>query len=135
MTAADLLARGRAKAEDLMTDTVVITRVTGPPGPIDPATGEPSFPAPTATIYSGKGKVQTYEPHESAKSSGQHVYTEQRYHLHLPIDATEVDVDDTAEVTASQTDSQLIGRTYRIAGEHAKTYATARRLLIDEVVA
>ena len=60
-----------------MTDTVTVTRVTGPPGPVDPDTGERE-PAPTTTVYTGPGKVQTYEPHESARKSGEHIYIEQR---------------------------------------------------------
>jgi hypothetical protein len=132
VTAADLLARGRARAEELMTDTVTITRITGPPGPVDPDTGERE-PAPTMTVYAGPGKIQTYEPHESARKSGEHIYIEQRYHLHLPISATEADVGDSVTVTSSATDAQLVGREYRVAGEHAKTWATARRLLLDEI--
>ena len=116
-----------------MTDTVTVTRVTGPPGEINSETGERE-PAPTLTVYTGVGKIQTYEPHESARNSGEHVYIEQRYHLHLPITATQVLVGDTIEVTASATDTQVVGRSYRVAGEHAKTWATARRLLLDEVV-
>lgn len=115
-----------------MTDTVTVTRVTGPPGPVDPDTGERE-PAPTTTVYTGPGKVQTHEPHESARKSGEHIYIEQRYHLHLPISATEADVGDSVTVTSSATDAQLVGREYRVAGEHAKTWATARRLLLDEI--
>lgn len=132
MTVLDLLARGRAKAETLMTDTVTITRVTGSPGSVNPATGNRT-PGATSQIYNGIGKIQTYEPHESARKSGEHVYIEQRYHLHLPIGAAEADVGDTATVTASVTDPQIVGRVYRIAGEHSKTLATSRRLLLDEI--
>jgi hypothetical protein len=115
-----------------MVDECTVTRVTGPPGPVDPDTGERE-PAPTATVYTGRCKVQTYEPHESARKSGEHIYIEQRYHLHLPISATEADVGDSVTVTSSATDAQLVGREYRVAGEHAKTWATARRLLLDEI--
>lgn len=132
MTAQSVLEQGRTAAEALMTDTCVITRVTGEPGPVDPETGLRD-PAPTATVYDGKCKIQTYEPHESAVESGNHVYTQQRYHLHLPIGAGPVAVDDTADITASETDPQLVGRTYRLAGTHHKTYATAQRILIDEI--
>lgn len=128
------LNRGRAAAEELMTDTVTVTRVTGPEGELDPETGERE-PAPTTVVYSGPAKVQTYEPYESTKESADHRYVEQRYALHLPIAAAKADVDDTVDITASQTDAQLVGRIYRVAGEHAKTYATSRRILIDEVVA
>lgn len=117
-----------------MTDTVTVTRVTGPPGPVDPETGERT-PAPTETVYAGAGKLQTYEPHESARKSGEHIFIEQRYHLHLPIGASKVLVGDSIEVATSGTDPQLTGRVYRVAGEHAKTWATARRLLLDEITA
>ena len=100
--------------------------------PIDPETGLRAS-APTATVYSGKCKVQTYEPHESARASGDHVYTEQRYHLHLPIGAGPIEVDDEALITAAFADSELVGKTYRIAGLHSKTFATAQRLLVDEI--
>lgn len=132
MTVHDLLARGRAAAAALFTDTVAVTRVTGAPGPVDPVTGERG-PGATTQIYAGPGKIQTYEPHESARKSGEHVYIEQRYHLHLPTAATAVRTGDTVTVTASETDAQLVGRTYRVAGEHAKTWATSRRLLLDEI--
>lgn len=132
MTVHDLLARGRAAAEELMTDTVTATRVTGAPGAVNAATGDRA-PGASTSIYNGIGKIQTYEPHESARKSGEHVYIEQRYHLHLPISATAVRVGDTITVTASPTDPQLVGRVYRVAGEHSKTWATARRLLLDEI--
>lgn len=128
------LGMGRAAAVDLMLDTVTITRPTGEPGEYDPVTGERG-PAPTTTVYTGPGKVQTYEPYETTQRSGEHMYVQQRYYLQLPITATTVAVGDTATVTASANDPALAGRSYRVAGEHAKSWATARRVLIDEVVA
>lgn len=133
------LSMGRAEASGLMVDTVEVTRVTGLPGEIDPVTGDRE-PAPTETIYGpdlqphqGKAKVQTYEPYEAARKSGEHVYTEQRYQLHLPVGAPQLQVGDTARVTASQHDPNLVGRTYRIAGLLHKSMATAQRLLVDEI--
>jgi hypothetical protein len=132
MSVLDLLAEGRAAAEAIMLDACTITRLTGPEGEMDPETGLRE-PAPTITVYSGKCKVQTYEPHESAKESGDHVFTEQRYHLHLPIGAGPVAVNDIATVTAASADAGLVGRSYRIAGLHHKSLATAQRLLVDEI--
>jgi hypothetical protein len=132
MSVLDLLAEGRAAAEAIMLDACTITRVTGAEGALDPETGLRD-PAPTDTVYSGKCKVQTYEPHESAKESGDHVFTEQRYHLHLPIGAGPVAVNDIATVTAASADTGLVGRSYRIAGLHHKSLATAQRLLVDEI--
>ena len=132
MSVLDLLAEGRAAAEAIMLDACTITRVIGEPGAINPDTGLRD-PAPTATVYSGKCKVQTFEPNESTRSSGDHVYTQQRYHLHLPIGVGPVEVDDEAEIIASLADPNLVGKTYRIAGLHTKTFATAQRLLVDEI--
>jgi hypothetical protein len=134
MSVLDLLAEGRAAAEAIMLDACTITRVTGPEGPLDPDTGLRE-PAPTETVYSGKCKVQTYEPHETARESGEHVFTEQRYHLHLPIGVGPVKVGDTAEIIATAADPQLVGRSYRIAALHHKSLATAQRLLVDEITA
>lgn len=132
MSVLDLLAEGRAEAEAIMLDTCTITRLTGQPGAIDPGTGLRA-PAPTATVYTGKCKVQTYEPHESAKESGDHVFTEQRYHLHLPIGVGPIRVNDEAEILTAAADQNLVGKKYRIAGLHSKSLATAQRLLVDEI--
>lgn len=133
------LSMGRAEADGLMVDTVEVTRVTGPPGEIDPETGERE-PAPTTTVYGpdvqphrGRAKVQTYEPYESTRKSGEHVYTEQRYQLHFPVGAPQVKVGDTATVVASQYDPNLVGRKYQVAGLLHKSMATAQRLLVDEI--
>lgn len=133
MTALDAIERGREAAERLMLDTCTITRISGPPGPIDPETGLRD-PAPTTTVYSGKCRVQTYEPYESNRDSGGHIYTEQRYSLHLPIGAGPVDVNDESTITSAESDPQLLGRVYRIAGRHNKSLATAQRLPMEEVL-
>lgn len=132
MTAADLLAQGRAAAEALMLDACTVTRPTGGPGPIDQQTGERG-PAPTTTVYAGPCKIQTYEPHEAAREVGAHAYIEQRYHLHVPVAVSGIRPGDTATITTAVNDSRLVGRTYRVAGLHHKSWATAQRLLIDEI--
>ena len=127
-----LTLRGRRRAEALMVDQCVITRQSGPPGPIDPDTGLRE-PPPTETVYSGRCKVQTYEPHESKPESGGHVFTVQRYYVHIPVGAGPLKVDDRVEVTVSQIAPHLVGRRYRVAGLHHKSMSTAQRLLVDEV--
>jgi hypothetical protein len=143
VTALTAIEKGRAAAEAIMLDSCVITRVTGEPGPVDPATGLRT-PAPRATIYplpgavaplDGRCKVQTFEPYESNRDSGGHVYTEQRYALHLPIGAGPIHVEDEVTIVSAATDPQLLGREYRIAGRHNKSLATAQRLPMEEVVA
>lgn len=134
MLALAAIRQGRRWAESLMVDQCEIRRTTGEPGPLDPETGERP-PAPTTVVYSGKCKVQTYEPHESKPESGNHVYTVQRYYVHLPVDAGPAVIDDRVQITQSAVAPHLVGRIYRVAGLHHKSMSTAQRLLVDEVVA
>lgn len=100
-------------------------------GELDPDTGlRPETPG--AVVYTGKCKIQTYEAHESTPASGQHVWSVQRYYVHIPAEV-QVQVDDQVTVTASVLDAKLVGRTYRVAGLLHKSMATANRLIVDEV--
>lgn len=116
-----------------MVDACQVVRVTGQPGAtVDEETGLRT-PAPTATVYTGKCKVQTYEAHESTPDSGDHVFTVQRYYVHLPAD-TDVRVDDQIAITASVLDAGLVGRSYRVVALLHKSFATANRVAVDEIV-
>lgn len=132
MSAESAVIQGRAAAEALMVDACTIARVTGPAGPIDPDTGVKA-PPPTATVYSGRCRVQTYEAHESTPDTGAHVYTVQRYAIHIPV-GSDVQVDDQATITASALDPDLVSRSYRVVALLHKTHATAQRLAVDEIV-
>ncbi len=132
MSAESAVLQGRAAAEALMADACSIVRTTGPVGPIDPETGLPT-PAPTTQVYAGKCRVQTYEAHESTPDSGDHVFTVQRYYVHLPVSA-DVKRDDQITITAATLDPALVGRSYRVVGLLHKTYATANRVIVDEIV-
>jgi hypothetical protein len=132
VSALGVLRRGRAAAERLMVDTCKVTRVTGEPGLIDPETGLRE-PPPTVTVYEGKCKVQTYEPNESRPEAGEHLWTLQRYGLHVPVGAGPVMIGDRIEITVAAADPQLVGRVFEVAGRMNKSMATAQRLLVDEV--
>jgi hypothetical protein len=132
VTAQSAILQGRAAAEAIMQDMCTITRVTGEPGQIDPDTGERE-PAPTTTVYAGKCRVQTYEPQESTPDSGAHTYTVQRYAIHVPV-GTSAQVDDDITVTASVMDPDLVGRKYVVTALLHKTFATANRLAVEEIV-
>lgn len=100
-------------------------------GDLDPVTGtRPESPG--TLLYAGKCKVQTYEAHEQTPQSGQHVYTVQRYYVHIPA-TVDIPVDARVTITASVLDANLVGKTYRAAGGLHKSMATANRLLVDEV--
>lgn len=133
MSAITATRRGRRAAERLMVDRCQVVRVTGQPGAtVDPVTGLRT-PAPTATVYAGKCKVQTYEAHESAPDSGEHVFTVQRYTIHLPA-GTDVRVDDQITVTSAVLDAGLVGRSYRVVALLHKSFATSHRVAVDEIV-
>lgn len=132
MSALTAIRQGRRWAESLMVDACIIRRTTGPVGALDPDTGTRPAAA-TVDVYSGRCKVQTYEPAESKPDAGQHVFTTQRYSIHLPYNAGPIAVDDRIEITASVESPQLVGNLYRVSGTHTKSLATAQRLLVDEV--
>jgi hypothetical protein len=132
MSAVHLTKRGRRAAEALMVDACEI-RERSTFGDMDPDTGlRPETLG--AVVYEGKCKVQTFEPHESSPQSGQHVYSVQRYAVHIPA-TVEVDVDQRVTITSSVLDPNLVGRTYRISAFLHKSMATANRVQVEEVTA
>jgi hypothetical protein len=132
VTAQSAVVQGRAAAEAIMVDACVIERVTGEPGPLNPATGLRD-PAPTTTVYTGKCRVQTYEAHESTPDSGDHVWTVQRYSVHVPV-GTDARIDDQITITTASMDPHLVGREYTVVALLHKSLATANRLAVDEIV-
>lgn len=131
MSAHTAVVQGRAAAEAIMVDSCTITRSTGEVGALDPATGLQTPTAPT-TVYTGKCRVQTYEAQEARPASGQHVFSVQRYSVHIPA-GTQVRVDDQVTISSATLDPDLTGRTYRVTGLLHKTFATANRLLVEEI--
>lgn len=132
VSAQSAIQQGRVAAESIMADACTITRVTGEPGPVDTETGLPT-PAPTTQVYAGKCRVQTYEPQESTPDSGGHTYSVQRYAVHVPV-GTNAAVDDIVTITTSAMDPDLVGRHYIVTALLHKTFATAQRLAVDEIV-
>jgi hypothetical protein len=87
-------------------------------------------------VYAGPCKVAVGARAAVAEQpeSGEHAFVVQRYLLHLPITVTTVVEGDVATITAAGLDAALVGRVYRLAGEFAKTFATARRFQVEETV-
>lgn len=113
----DSIKAGQRAAELAMRDTCVITRQT------KVLVGDrEEFLA--STVYEGKCKLQTFEPYEQTPETVAHSATVQRYSLHVPVSAS-IMVGDLAAVGH---------RRFRVAGLHDKTFQTARRLLVDEVL-
>lgn len=133
MGAVEAVLAGRIAAEALFVDSCTI-RAPSTFGAMDPDTGLRTETLGT-TRYTGRCKVQTYEPFEQTPQSGEHVFTVQRYAVHIPASAAQVQVNDVITITAATLDSSLVGRRYRVAGLLHKSMATAQRLLVDEVTA
>lgn len=126
MTSASALRSGRAAAERLMKDACAIER----PGEItDDVTGE----AELTEVYAGRCKVQTYEGYEQTPTAGGATITVQRYRVDLPVSVL-VRPGDLVTITAASADSHLVGKRYRVTAPFNKSYATASRCFVDEVV-
>lgn len=115
-----------------MADTVTIRYASGTT--FNEATGQTETAYVTRLV--SKCKVQTRTLQARQEEVGGRTATTVSVELHLPVSAGAVVVGDVCEITAvgSLTDSQLLGRKFRIVAPVAKSYATARRLDVEEVV-
>lgn len=117
-----------------MRDACTIVR-GGKASTFDPATGQYTTPAGTA-IYTGVCEVQlTDSLSASTPDAGGQVAAISRLTVKVPMSVEDVEVDDVVTITASALDPDLVGRTYRVASRFAKSFATARRLEVEETVA
>jgi hypothetical protein len=132
MSAPSVTRAGQAAAERLMVDTCTVTRVTAG-GAFNETTGQYAADT-TSTVYSGKCRVQMRDGLARDITAGERAQMVGRFVVNLPITATGIQVDDTVTITATGTDSDadLTSRTFRVAGLFHKTYATARRLVVEE---
>lgn len=110
-----------------MVDACTITRVTdtvtNPDGTVTKT---------TETVYTGKCRIQTYDPYESRPEVADVQVTLRRDVLQIPMSVTGITTGDEVQVTASQLDPDLVGRRWRIAGPSRKTHQTMRRMYIEE---
>lgn len=122
----------RAEAEGRMVDACTITRGGGEET-LDPDTGVYTTPA-GSTVYTGKCEIQVTDSLNAQDAdAGGEIATVLRLTLKVPVSVTGVRKDDVATVTASLLDPDLVGRAFRITSGHSKTFATARRLQVEEV--
>ena len=128
MSAESALLQGRAMAESLMTDRVEILRVVGVE--VDPLTGEDT-PA-HKVVYSGVGKITSYEAHEASREVILHSSVVQRMSVHIPVGSYRSSVGDVVRIIESRMDPMLEGREFRITQEAPyRSYSTAYRIFID----
>jgi hypothetical protein len=132
MSATSAIARGRIAAERLMVDACTIVDTSG--STTDDLTGVVT--PTTATVYTGPCKVQT----TGGGAMGRRYDVAEvslvvlRLELHLPMaTSTAVRRGNTVTLTTSQLDAALVGRTFKVHDEMHKSFATARRFLLEEV--
>lgn len=124
------LADARRAAEALMVDACTVT--TAGSGATDDLTGEVT--GGTTTLYAGRCKVQQAAALGQRADVGELSTVLLRLEVHLPIAGTEaVTRGAVVTITAAAHDSALVGRTFQVHDLSFKTFATARRLGVEEV--
>ena len=123
----------RAQAESLMVDTCTVTFVDGTTWDEDSGTSVPNV----VTVYSGKCRVQrsgAMSPRESSTATGYEVGIDAIV-AQLPLSATGLKRGHTLTVDAvgSISDPDLVGVKATVQSNLAKTHATKRTLVCEEV--
>lgn len=133
MSVQSTMYAGRRAAEALMVDTCEVKHLD----PEEPTTlNENGVDVPNyITRFTSPCKVQERGVQSVEREAGGHEATILRTFVHLPISTAAVEVDDVLTITAATHDPQLVGRTFRVLAPSGKTFATARRLEVEEVVA
>jgi hypothetical protein len=132
MSRASVLARGRAFAAQGFIDTCTVERRGAPvTNDLDGTVTYPMTP-----IYSGPCRVQqAAAPWAGPATVGQAGIGLSALQLDLPVVGSEgVTKDDVVTVTACVNDADLVGRTFTVQGAHHKSFATARRLPLQEIL-
>lgn len=127
MSAASVLARGRAAAEALMVDTCTIRRVASE------STGTGGVVTPTlTTLYSGKCRVQQVRAKANEVDAGEAYLLMLQLEIQLPMSVTGLQAEDQVTVSASANDADLVGRVFFVRDLAHKTHATSRRVQVQE---
>ena len=117
-----------------MSDTGIMRRPTG--RTIQDADTGSEVPA-LDDLFTSKCKIQARNLQATSAEVGGRTAVSVRVELHLPTSAPDVQAGDVFEVTAVGTlsDLQLLGHKFRVVAPVGKSYATARRLEVVEVIA
>lgn len=127
MSAASVLARGRAAAEALMVDACTIRRVTSQ------STGAGGVVTPTySTLYTGKCRVQQDKAQAQQQDPGEAAVLMLRLEIQLPMSVTGLQAEDVVTITASAHDPDLVGRVFIIRDLAHASHKTARRVQVME---
>lgn len=127
MSAASVLARGRAAAEQLMVDACTIRRRTGE------TTGAGGYVTPTwDDLYSGKCRIQQATAQAQQQDPGEAYVLMLRLEVQLPMSVTGLEPEDEVTITASAHDPDLVGRVFLIRDLAHASHKTARRVQVVE---
>src|SRR5690348_12136834 len=150
MSLESILARGRRRTEDLMTDTCRITRPATEDDAewvaqvIDEDTGQ--YPEQgRVTVYEGICRIQVKSDINSnvvETTAGEREWTYLTSTLQIPVETpasatgevADVRPDNIAEVLTAEFDATLVGRLFNVQGIYHKSQATYRRWRIREVI-
>lgn len=132
MSARSVIARGRRFAKRQFTDECVALQETGR-AELDPVTRRETQRH--RELFRSPCKVKATDAAGAESVAGGRTVTTVRLSVHLPVSAPAVAVGTVLKVTASKTDPQLVGRRFKVTAPFAQTYATARRVPVEEVVA
>ena len=125
---------GRRSAESLMVDTFTLARPTGAAPAYKPDTqGEVE---PTDALGTSAGKLQSRNLVASEVEVGGRTAVTVRVELHLPVSAVALQTGDIAELTAAgpSTPASLLNTRWRVLAPVGKTWATAARYEVEEIV-
>jgi hypothetical protein len=133
MSATSVTLRGQNAAIALMTDACTITRTSQV---TNLQTGVVTNT--TTTIYTGRCKVQKFGSASGAgtarpTSVGEAEVWQLPMSVHVPMTVTGVRVGDIVTASTSVLDPDLPGRSFWVRELFHKSYATARRLGLEEV--
>lgn len=128
------MAEARADAERLMSDTFTLSRPTGEGMVYDPA--EQAEVEATDLLGTSPGKVQSRALATTEAEVGGRTAATIRLEVHLPVSAVALRRGDYAAVTAlgPMTTPSMSGRKFRVVGPVGKSWATAARYEVEEVV-
>lgn len=131
MSIGSTLARAQRAAEALMVDACSVKYADG--SSFNESTGreEPTY----VVRFSSRCKIQSRDLDSVERDAGGHESTAIRVTLHLPVSAGLVAVDDVVTVTACVFDPQLVGRSFRVLAPVGKSFASARRVEVEGIVA
>ena len=129
MSAESVIRQGRQFQESQFLSTCTISRRSGSPV-LNEETGDYEYTS--ELVYSGPCLLKFGQMQPRDLDAQGQLLTEQTPTLKLPVEGSEnVNEDDTGVIDSNLLDAGLVGTTFRIAGLHAQTLATARRFPVE----